>query len=213
MVGFKIRKNFEERALEGQSKIRTQIGAINRGIRDYQRIRDAYYQDALTASQQGNTQKVQLFANNVAQIDTAIAGLEDMKLLLDNVSLTLKYMTTSHTINSAIGDSADILRLSQVSEKEIAQFTQDLEKSMTLSEQASDILMNQIESISSTVASSSQVKTPKAQDIVNSMTENKSSTDYVESTPHTEAKPLTAEEKRLEDIINQAKKTQEEHSN
>ncbi len=212
MVGFKIRKNFEERALEGQSKIRTQIGAINRGIRDYQRIRDAYYQDALTASHQGNTQKVQLFANNVAQIDSAIAGLEDMKLLLDNVSLTLKYMTTSHGINNAIGNSADILRLSQVSEKEIAQFTQDLEKSMNLSEQASDILMNQIETISSTVSATSNIKTPKAQEIVNSMTENNVQSDYAE-TAHTETKPLTAEEKRLDDIITQAKKAQEEHSN
>lgn len=121
MVSIKFGKSEEEKLIERRSRISKWKSDIDRAIRQYERNRDSNTLNAKTAIKDNNLPKAKLFGSNILALDSAIRGLKDYKLFLENIDLNLQFSKTTKDIWASLKQGSEDLVKSQLSEKQMMQ--------------------------------------------------------------------------------------------
>ncbi len=117
MVSIKFGKSEEEKLIERRSRISKWKSDIDRAIRQYERNRDSNVQNARIAIKDNNLPKAKLFGSNILALESAIKGLKDYKLFLENIDLNLQFSKTTKDIWASLKQGSEDLVKSQLSEK------------------------------------------------------------------------------------------------
>ncbi len=151
MALFKIGKSEEEKLLERRSRINKWKSDIDRAIRQYQKNRETNLQNAKVALQDGNVDKARVFASNIISLESAIKGLKDYKMFLENIDLNLQFAKTTKDVWASLKEGSEDLLKSQLSEKQVIQMQQNVEKIISSSDQIQERLSGQLEQITTAV--------------------------------------------------------------
>jgi hypothetical protein len=151
MVSIKFGKSEEEKLIERRSRISKWKSDIDRAIRQYERNRDSNMQNAKIAIKDNNLPKAKLFGTNILALESAIKGLKDYKLFLENIDLNLQFSKTTKDIWASLKQGSEDLIKSQLSEKQMAQMQTSIDRIVTASDQIQERLSGQLDQISTAV--------------------------------------------------------------
>ncbi|MGC8609278.1 MAG: Snf7 family protein [Thermoplasmata archaeon] len=151
MALFKIGKSEEEKLLERRSRINKWKSDIDRAIRQYQKNREVNIQNAKISLSDGNVDKARVFASNIISLESAIKGLKDYKMFLENIDLNLQFAKTTKDVWASLKEGSEDLLKSQLSEKQVIQMQQNVEKIISSSDQIQERLSGQLEQITTAV--------------------------------------------------------------
>lgn len=168
MSPFKIGKSENEKIMERRSKLSRWKGEIDRAIRSYDRNRQKNIENIRAALEDSNNQKARVFASNILMLNSAIKGLKDYKLFLDNIDLNLQFAKTTKDIWASLKEGSSDLMKSQLSDKQLTQISTNIDNIMMSSEQIQERLNSQLDQITSSVDQIGQQGNPeKVDDILN----------------------------------------------
>ena len=151
MVSIKFGKSEEEKLIERRSRISKWKSDIDRAIRQYERNRDSNMQNAKIAIKDNNLPKAKLFGTNILALESAIKGLKDYKLFLENIDLNLQFSKTTKDIWASLKQGSEDLIKSQLSEKQMTQMQTSIDRIVTASDQIQERLSGQLDQISTAV--------------------------------------------------------------
>ncbi|KAA8922831.1 Snf7 family protein [Thermoplasma sp.] len=151
MVLFKFGKSEEEKMLERRSRISKWKSDIDRAIRQYEKNREMNIQNAKISLKDGNIEKARVFASNIVSLDSAIRGLKDYKLFLENIDLNLQFADTTKKVWASLKEGSEDLLKSQLTEKQVIQMQQNVEKIISASDQIQERLSSQLDQITTAV--------------------------------------------------------------
>jgi uncharacterized protein Yka (UPF0111/DUF47 family) len=151
MVSIKFGKSEEEKLIERRSRISKWKSDIDRAIRQYERNRDSNMQNAKIAIKDNNLPKAKLFGSNILALESAIKGLKDYKLFLENIDLNLQFSKTTKDIWASLKQGSEDLVKSQLSEKQMAQMQTSIDRIVTASDQIQERLSGQLDQITTAV--------------------------------------------------------------
>lgn len=166
MSPFKIGKTENEKIMERRTKLSRWRSEIERAVRSYERNVEQNLENIKTALNNENEQKARLFATNVIMLNSAISGLKDYKLFLDNIDLNLQFAKTTKDIWASLKEGSQDLMKSQLSDKQLNQINVNIDNIMISSEQIQDRLSSQLDQITSSVGQISQRNPEKVSDIL-----------------------------------------------
>ncbi|MCY0852138.1 Snf7 family protein [Thermoplasma acidophilum] len=151
MVLFKFGKSEEEKMLERRSRINKWKSDIDRAIRQYEKNREMNIQNAKISLKDGNIEKARVFASNIVSLESAIRGLKDYKLFLENIDLNLQFADTTKKVWASLKEGSEDLLKSQLTEKQVIQMQQNVEKIISASDQIQERLSSQLDQITTAV--------------------------------------------------------------
>lgn len=189
-----ILKSEAEKFQTRLSKIHKWQMDIDRAIRQYEKNKDKSLQDAKIALSDDNRDKAKIFASNVLSLDSAIRGLRDYKLFLDNMELNMQFAKTTKEVWASLKQGSEDLIKSQLSEKQTIQMEQNIQKILTSSEEIQEKLTMQLDQISSAVYSKSVKASPDVEKLLN----------FISSEDKEKEKKVVSaedEENRLDDLL------------
>jgi len=145
MSPFKFGKTENEKIMERRSKLNRWKSEIERAIRSYERNRERNVDDIKMALEDENDQKARIFASNIVMLNSAIRGLKDYKLFLDNIDLNLQFAKTTKDIWASLKEGSQDLIKSQLSDKQLTQINTNIENIMMSSDQIQERLNSQLD--------------------------------------------------------------------
>ncbi|CAC12306.1 hypothetical protein [Thermoplasma acidophilum] len=148
---FKFGKSEEEKMLERRSRINKWKSDIDRAIRQYEKNREMNIQNAKISLKDGNIEKARVFASNIVSLESAIRGLKDYKLFLENIDLNLQFADTTKKVWASLKEGSEDLLKSQLTEKQVIQMQQNVEKIISASDQIQERLSSQLDQITTAV--------------------------------------------------------------
>ncbi len=151
MVLFKFGKSEEEKMLERRSRINKWKSDIDRAIRQYEKNREMNVQNAKISLKDGNIEKARVFASNIISLESAIRGLKDYKLFLENIDLNLQFADTTKKVWASLKEGSEDLLKSQLTEKQVIQMQQNVERIISASDQIQERLSSQLDQITTAV--------------------------------------------------------------
>ena len=166
MSPFKFGKTENEKIMERRSKLSRWKSEIDRAVRSYERNRDRNLEDVKLALQDGNDQKARVFASNIVMLNSAIRGLKDYKLFLDNIDLNLQFAKTTKDIWASLKEGSQDLIKSQLSDKQLTQINTNIENIMLSSDQIQERLNSQLDQITASVDQIGQKNPEKIDDVL-----------------------------------------------
>ncbi|PYB67862.1 MULTISPECIES: Snf7 family protein [unclassified Thermoplasma] len=169
MVLFKFGKSEEEKMLERRSRISKWKSDIDRAIRQYEKNRDMNIQNAKISLKDGNIEKARVFASNIISLDSAIRGLKDYKLFLENIDLNLQFADTTKKVWASLKEGSEDLLKSQLTEKQVIQMQQNVEKIITASDQIQERLSSQLDQITTAVNQKGEYNPESVEKILSSL--------------------------------------------
>ena len=162
----KFGKTENEKIMERRSKLNRWKSEIERAIRSYERNRERNVDDIKMALEDENDQKARIFASNIVMLNSAIRGLKDYKLFLDNIDLNLQFAKTTKDIWASLKEGSQDLIKSQLSDKQLTQINTNIENIMMSSDQIQERLNSQLDQITSSVDQIGQKNHEKVEDIL-----------------------------------------------
>lgn len=169
MSPFKFGKTENEKIMERRSKLSRWKSEIDRAVRSYERNRDRNIEDVKLALQDGNDQKARVFASNIVMLNSAIRGLKDYRLFLDNIDLNLQFAKTTKDIWASLKEGSQDLIKSQLSDKQLTQINTNIENIMLSSDQIQERLNSQLDQITASVDQIGQKNPEKIEDVLNNI--------------------------------------------
>lgn len=166
MAPFKFGKTENEKIMERRSKLSRWKSEIDRAVRSYERNRDRNLEDVKLAMEDGNDQKARVFASNIVMLNSAIRGLKDYKLFLDNIDLNLQFAKTTKDIWASLKEGSQDLIKSQLSDKQLTQINTNIENIMLSSDQIQERLNSQLDQITASVDQIGQKNPEKINDVL-----------------------------------------------
>ncbi len=171
MSPFKLGKSENEKMMERRSRLSRWKSEIDRALRSYERNREKNIENVKVSMQDGNEQKARLFASNIIMLNSAIRGLKDYKLFLDNIDLNLQFAKTTRDVWASLKQGSQDLIKSQLSEKQLTQMSMNIDNIMISSEEIQDRLNSQLDQISTSVDQIGQKEPEKIDDMLNQVRE------------------------------------------
>ncbi|GGM79176.1 hypothetical protein GCM10007108_16750 [Thermogymnomonas acidicola] len=147
----KIGKSEEEKMMERRTRISQWKAEIDRAIRQLEKNKEQNIQSAKLALKTGNMEKAKVFAGNIIMVESTIRGLNDYKLMLENINLTLQYAEINQKVWASLRKGQEDLVKSQLSEKQVLQMQQDMERIVNTSQRIQETLSSQLDMISNAV--------------------------------------------------------------
>ncbi|MCL5803360.1 MAG: Snf7 family protein [Thermoplasmataceae archaeon] len=172
MVSIKFGKSEEEKLIERRSRISKWKSDIDRAIRQYERNRDSNTLNAKTAIKDNNLPKAKLFGSNILALDSAIRGLKDYKLFLENIDLNLQFSKTTKDIWASLKQGSEDLVKSQLSEKQMMQMQTSIDRIVTASDQIQERLSGQLDQITTAVYQRGDMNAESVDNILEKLSEN-----------------------------------------
>ena len=172
MVSIKFGKSEEEKLIERRSRISKWKADIDRAIRQYERNRDSNTLNAKTAIKDNNLPKAKLFGSNILALDSAIRGLKDYKLFLENIDLNLQFSKTTKDIWASLKQGSEDLVKSQLSEKQMMQMQTSIDRIVTASDQIQERLSGQLDQITTAVYQRGDMNAESVDNILEKLSEN-----------------------------------------
>lgn len=166
MSPFKFGKTENEKIMERRSKLNRWKSEIERAVRSYERNRDRNIENIKLALEDENDQKARVFASNIVMLNSAIRGLKDYKLFLDNIDLNLQFAKTTKDIWASLKEGSQDLIKSQLTDKQMTQISANIENIMMSSDQIQERLNSQLDQITSSVEQIGQKNPEKVDDIL-----------------------------------------------
>lgn len=204
MSPFKFGKTENEKIMERRSKLSRWKSEIDRAVRSYERNRDRNMEDVKLALEDGNDQKARLFASNIVMLNSAIRGLKDYKLFLDNIDLNLQFAKTTKDIWASLKEGSQDLIKSQLSEKQLTQINTNIENIMMSSDQIQERLNSQLDQITSSVDQIGQKNPEKVDDILGDLRKRMGVTaegSTSQKSTEKRAAEMTQDEESVDDLI------------
>ncbi len=171
MVSIKFGKSEEEKLIERRSRISKWKSDIDRAIRQYERNRDSNVQNARIAIKDNNLPKAKLFGSNILALESAIKGLKDYKLFLENIDLNLQFSKTTKDIWASLKQGSEDLVKSQLSEKQMAQMQTSIDRIVTASDQIQERLSGQLDQITTAVYQRGDMNPESVDNILDKLSE------------------------------------------
>ncbi len=168
----KFLKNDDEKFMEKKSRIMAWKSDIDRGVRQYEKNLQDSITKAKTAIKDNNTQKARVFAANILALDGAIKGLKDYKLFLENMEINLEFARTTKHVFESLQQGAKDLLSSQISEKENAQISTNINQIINSTSLIQSRLENQMQTISGAVNDTGNLNDEGITKIINSLQKN-----------------------------------------
>ncbi|WP_393970746.1 Snf7 family protein [Oxyplasma meridianum] len=196
MVSIKFGKSEEEKLIERRSRISKWKSDIDRAIRQYERNRDSNIQNAKIAIKDNNLPKAKLFGNNIMSLESAIKGLKDYKLFLENIDLNLQFSKTTKDIWASLKQGSEDLVKSQLSEKQMAQMQTSIDRIVTASDQIQERLSGQLDQISTAVYQRGEIN-PESVDSILEKLSGESGGQKTEK----EKEAKSPEDQKIDDIL------------
>ncbi|BAB59529.1 TVG0374267 [Thermoplasma volcanium GSS1] len=200
MVFFKFGKSEEEKMLERRSRISKWKSDIDRAIRQYEKNREMNIQNAKISLRDGNLEKARVFASNIVSLESAIRGLKDYKLFLENIDLNLQFADTTKKVWASLKEGSEDLLKSQLTEKQVIQMQQNVEKIINSSDQIQERLSSQLDQITTAVNQRGEYNVESVDKILETL---KGDTEASKSASRT-SEPAQGEattDKELEDLL------------
>jgi hypothetical protein len=196
MVSIKFGKSEEEKLIERRSRISKWKSDIDRAIRQYERNRDSNTLNAKTAIKDNNLPKAKLFGSNILALDSAIRGLKDYKLFLENIDLNLQFSKTTKDIWASLKQGSEDLVKSQLSEKQMMQMQTSIDRIVTASDQIQERLSGQLDQITTAVYQRGDMNAESVDNILEKLSENSEGqkTDKVKQSDN-------PEEQKIDDLL------------
>ncbi|MCL5783001.1 MAG: Snf7 family protein [Candidatus Thermoplasmatota archaeon] len=168
----KFLKNDDEKFMEKKSRIMAWKSDIDRGVRQYEKNLQDSITKAKTAIKDNNTQKARVFAANILALDGAIKGLKDYKLFLENMEINLEFARTTKHVFESLQQGAKDLLSSQISEKENAQISTNINQIINSTSLIQSRLENQMQTISGAVNDTGNLNDEGITKIISSLQKN-----------------------------------------
>lgn len=204
MSPFKFGKTENEKIMERRSKLSRWKSEIDRAVRSYERNRDRNMEDVKLALEDGNDQKARLFASNIVMLNSAVRGLKDYKLFLDNIDLNLQFAKTTKDIWASLKEGSQDLIKSQLSEKQLTQINTNIENIMMSSDQIQERLNSQLDQITSSVDQIGQKNPEKIDDILTDLRKRmgvSGASPSKEKSVEKRAEEMTKDEESVDELI------------
>ncbi len=208
MAPFRLGKTENEKIMERRSRLSRWKSEIDRAIRSYERNRERNMENVRVAMGDGNEQKARVFASNILMLDSAIRGLKDYKLFLDNIDLNLQFAKTTKDIWASLKEGSQDLIKSQLSDKQMNQISANIDSIMVSSEQIQDRLNTQLDQITSSVDQIGQKNPEQVGDILKNVRERIGANAQNGGSP--QASGADGDKKDIDDLINQIKRDEKE---
>ena len=196
MVSIKFGKSEEEKLMERRSRISKWKSDIDRAIRQYERNRDSNMLNAKTAIKDNNLPKAKLFSSNILALDSAIRGLKDYKLFLENIDLNLQFSKTTKDIWASLKQGSEDLVKSQLSEKQMVQMQTSIDRIVTASDQIQERLSGQLDQISTAVYQRGDMNAESVDSILEKLSEDSGSQKTEKSKQST-----SPEDQKIDDLL------------
>jgi hypothetical protein len=196
MVSIKFGKSEEEKLIERRSRISKWKSDIDRAIRQYERNRDSNMQNAKIAIKDNNMPKAKLFGSNILALESAIKGLKDYKLFLENIDLNLQFSKTTKDIWASLKQGSEDLVKSQLSEKQMAQMQTSIDRIVTASDQIQERLSGQLDQITTAVYQRGDMNPESVDNILEKLSEESGGqkTDKAKET-------VNPEDQKIDDLL------------
>lgn len=213
MAPFKLGKTENEKIMERRSRLNRWKSEIDRAVRSYERNRERNIENIRLSVLDGNEQKARVFASNILMLDSAIKGLKDYKLFLDNIDLNLQFAKTTKDIWASLKQGSQDLIKSQLSDKQMTQISANIDSIMVSSEQIQDRLNSQLDQITSSVDQIGQKNPEKIDDILKQVRENIGGSGKGEASKVPSGKGTGGDDQKdIDELINQISKEEKEKS-
>lgn len=211
MTPFKFGKTENEKIMERRSKLNRWKSEIERAIRSYERNRERNVDDIKLALEDENNQKARVFASNIVMLNSAIRGLKDYKLFLDNIDLNLQFAKTTKDIWASLKEGSQDLIKSQLSDKQLTQINTNIENIMMSSDQIQERLNSQLDQITSSVDQIGQKNPEKVDDILSDIRKRISvpSSGTVKEQAQKNSSTVTGDEESVDELIKKLGETKE----
>lgn len=215
MAPFKLGKTENEKIMERRSKLNRWKSEIERAIRSYERNRERNTENIRISLNEGNEQKAKIFASNILMLNSAIHGLKDYELFLDNIDLNLQFAKTTKDIWASLKEGSKDLIKSQLSDKQMNQISANIDNIMISSEQIQDRLNSQLDQITASVDQIGQKNPERVDDILKQIRTNMGSpaqSSSASSSSDKNQERVGDDQKDIDDLINKISKDEKETS-
>lgn len=181
--------------MESQSKIRKSQSDVDHGLREYNKVMTEAVRYLKEALKENNENRARVFAEQIKNLDSVIKGLQDYKLYLGAIELSLRYNRTQHEIMNTLSNGAKDLQNSLPTEKQLLKIQEEMQTIANSSDRAIDILTNQLDQVSQSVYDKTRIGDDDVNKIIESFKQ------VVSKEQESSGGSETTQDKEIDDLI------------